>query len=85
MLEIAGGQLYWPLEQALHTDINYILVAHAGHQDLLKAIFGSGDSSQRPVRVSKGADGRPLTLTPNVFDVQFPGKNPGMGSMPRRK
>ena len=65
--------MYWPLEQTLWTDVNYILVAFEGHQEQLKAIFGGGEDapSQKPFKVSKDAKGRDIQLTAEIFDIQF--------------
>jgi len=71
LFEIAGG-LYWPLELALHTDINYLMVSFEGHNAQMRALFGSSDTPDKmPTRATKGADGKPVVLTPKVFDIQF--------------
>ena len=56
-------------EEALWTDVNFILVAQAGHLDMMKAIFGSAEPP--PNKPAKGADGKILKLTPTAFDTTF--------------
>ena len=53
------------------TDINYVLASLKAHEAQLIAIFG-GKSSEPP----KGANGKPLTMTPKAFDTQFGGTGP---------
>lgn len=65
--------MYWPLEIALHTDVNYIQVAYSGHVKELNALFGASDNPNPKAGPPKGADGKVIKLTPNIFDLQFDG------------
>lgn len=38
------------------------------HQALLRSIFGGKESTARPRRVAKDARGKPIKLTPALFD-----------------
>jgi hypothetical protein len=65
--------MYWSLEEALTTDINYLFLAHSGHAAELNALFGDGKPPAPPGQI-KGGDGRPLgerKLTPEEFDAAF--------------
>lgn len=82
---MAGGRLYWPLERALHTDVNYIWVSLRGQLELLTSIFGKSEpepeSVPRHTTPPLGADGKPIVLTPQNFDVVFGMPN----NLPNRK
>jgi len=74
LFQLAGG-LYWPLEQALHTDINYLLIAYKGHCVELGRLFGAEEEEVKTVEqtssVPVDARGQELVLTPAIFDVEF--------------
>lgn len=46
MLELAAGWIGWSEEQALKTDVNYIMFAYKGRMSMLKAIFGSSNEQE---------------------------------------
>jgi hypothetical protein len=53
--------------------LNYIAAAYDGYCETLESIFGTSDNTTN--EVSRGADGAPIELTPNVFDIQFGGND----------
>lgn len=59
------GWLSWTEEQTLGTTIPSILLAYEGRQDMLKAIFGSSEEAQKPVK--KAA----RSMSPQLFDAMF--------------
>jgi hypothetical protein len=77
--------LCWSAEQALDTDLNYLTAAYMGYIEVLEDIFGTTEEQKTPVPnprpspqsgantlvVSRDARGQPITLTPNIFDIQF--------------
>jgi len=69
---VALGRLYWSEEQVLYSDVNAIIVGLEEHYKLLQSVFGSKSSSKKPV-VSP-ATGKPIKLTPKLFDAMFGGK-----------
>ena len=82
MLRFAGGWLCLTENQALDQDLGYLAAAHYGFYDVMETIFGSSeDNEEKRVyksasRTSKDARGRPIVLSPNIFDVQFGGEKP---------
>lgn len=65
-----------PYQQALQQDLEYLAAAYTGYGEVLQACFGTGETDVLPA-VTKDATGKPVKLTPEVFDIQFPeGKRP---------
>ncbi len=72
LFELAGG-LYWPLDVALETDVNYIQIAASARNEFFNTLLGGGSKEENtaPSKPALDARGREITLSPNVFDVQF--------------
>lgn len=90
LFEVAAGRLYWSLERTLETDVNYLLIAREGQMAMLRAIFGSSETSPKSqsgtpqkradgtypiLPPSRGARGE-LALTSKAFDAVFARSGP---------
>ena len=56
----------WTEEQAMRTDVNAIVVAHAGRKAMLRAIFGGDDEMAEPAKPEKLPE-----MTPALFRAMF--------------
>lgn len=69
------------------TDLDFVLLALEGHNDWWTAILGGGKGKDA-APINQGnkqvldARGKPLVMTPAIFDAMFDRENP---KMPRRK
>lgn len=68
----------------MSADLNAIELAYLGRLDMLKAIFGSGDSAkgdydklELPNGEVLDARGNEIVLTPQIFDLMFGGGKAG--------
>lgn len=77
-----AGTLYWPLDAALHTDINYLLVSYEAHVKHINRIFGGEPTPTGP---AKGGDGKIIKFSPAVFDAQFPDSPPNAMEIRRKR
>jgi hypothetical protein len=82
---VALGWLGWSPELAMTADLNAIELAYLGRLDMLKAIFGSGDTASKdqydklelPTGEVLDARGNEIVLTPQIFDLMFGGGKAG--------
>lgn len=65
------GTLKWPLETLLHTDMNAIELAFAGHEDMIQSIFGVPNAPTGP-----GGKQPSGALVPITRDTIIDAKNP---------
>lgn len=62
----------------------YIAAAYEGYKETMQQIFGAPEEKPEEAEgagaissnVTKGADGKPIVLTPEIFDLQFDSKMP---------
>ncbi len=65
-------------DQLESSDLNALIIARRGRQEMLKALFGEKEQSKTPhidpSGTIKGGGGKPMEFTPAAFDMLFPGK-----------
>lgn len=67
-------------DQLESSDLNALIIARKGRQDMLRALFGAEEEQPTstpkldPNKPITGGGGKPIAFTPAAFDMLFPGK-----------